>query len=133
MSDAQAVEFQLLMSDSDASADKLRAVLKAVAVELERQGAEVTAVMTQSSGDGGRIAKGAGGSGDGALSVKAVAEKLPGIGKWLYERLQGTSTKAKFKNGDVEFEFNGRNVQEMQVAMDEFRLFLAESDAAKRG
>ncbi len=105
MDGAQTVNFQLSMVDSEVSAEELGAVVRVVAAELESRGADVAAVASSRGGEPGRVAKGTG-SGGSILNVEINLENIVAFGKWLRERLVGTSTKAKF-------EYKGRSLSLM--------------------
>ncbi len=134
MSDAKTIEFLLWMEDSEADAEALRAMTKVVAGDLEEnRDASVSSVSAVSAveGEPGRVPKG-GDSGGSILNVEINLENIVAFGKWLYGRVAGTSTKAKFEYQGATFEFDGRNAQELAVVMDEFQQFVAAIDASKK-
>ena len=131
MSDAQTVEFQLLVADAEAPEDELRAVLQVVAAELEREGAEVSAIANPRSGDAGRITKG-GGSGGSILKAEINLENMVVFGKWLRRKIAGTPIKADFEFEGQKFKFEGQDEQQLDAAMARFEQFVATIDATKR-
>lgn len=114
-------------------------MLVALAVELENQAAEVSAMpeaeMPPPSADGPpappMIAKGDGGT--SILDVKINLEALQTFGLWLYERLVGTTTKVNFEYEGIKFAFEGRSDRDRAAAMQDFQDFIAQLEAAKRG
>lgn len=122
MAEAQTVEFQLSMTDPEASAEELRGMVQFVAAELEGQGALVAAAP--SSGQPGRVAKGGGTSGS-ILNVEINLENILAFGRWLRRRIAGTPTKAKFEFSGAVFEFEGQDEQQLAAAMAGFEQFVA--------
>ncbi|BDM79037.1 hypothetical protein [Acaryochloris marina] len=125
------IELKVAVEDQQASDEELQAILTTLAMELENQEATVrTAEPPREVSSAGELAKGDESS--SLLDIKINLDTLKGIGKWLYERLVGTTTKVKFKYGDLEFEFEGRNDQDRQSAQKDFEDFVSRIEAAKR-
>lgn len=123
------IEFQLSVQDSQADAEELQAILTTLAAELESQSAIVESVAApESSAQAGTVSKGEPG---GILDVKINLDSLKAFGKWLYERLVGTTTKVKFEYGEAKFEFEGRNDRDRAAAQQDFEAFVAKLEAAK--
>ena len=132
MSGAQTVNFQLSVVDSEASSEELSAVVRAVAAELEGQGADVAAVAAPRCGGSGRVAKG-GDSGGSILNVEINLENIVAFGKWLQGRLVGSSLKVGMKYGadGSDFQFDGSNPEQLEAAMDQFERYVALMEAAR--
>ncbi|NEP15838.1 MAG: hypothetical protein F6J97_02920 [Leptolyngbya sp. SIO4C1] len=123
------VKFHLSIQDEQASDVELQKALYAVAAELEKQSAQVASVPSPTlSSDfvamGGDIVS--------LLNVEINPDTLKAFGRWLYERLLGTSTKVKFEYEGIVFEFEGRSNRDRQSAMQDFEQFIAKIEAAKR-
>ena len=125
------IEFQLSVQDEQLNAQELQLVLGAVALELDRQSAEIVpAAPSKSPSDPEMVEKGEPSS--SILDVKINLDTLQTFGKWLYERLVGTTTKVKFEYNEVKFEFEGRNDRDRASAMQDFENFVARLEAAKQ-
>lgn len=125
------IEFQLSVQDEQLNAQELQLVLGAVALELDQQSAEVVpAAPPKSPSDPDMVKKGEPSS--SILDVKINLDTLQTFGKWLYERLVGTTTKVKFEYNEVKFEFEGRNDVDRASAMQDFENFVARLEAAKQ-
>lgn len=125
------IEFQLSVQDEQLNAQELQLVLGAVVLELDQQSAEVVpAAPSKSPSDPEMVEKGEAGS--SILDVKINLDTLQTFGKWLYERLVGTTTKVKFEYNEVKFEFEGRNDRDRASAMQDFENFVARLEAAKQ-
>ncbi|MGR3274244.1 hypothetical protein ACSYAD_03930 [Acaryochloris marina NIES-2412] len=124
------IELKVAVEDQQASDEEFQAILTTLAMELENQEATVTtAEPSREASSTGEVMKGDESS--SLLDVKINLDTLKDIGKWLYERLVGTTTKVKFKCGDLEFEFSGRN-QDLQSAQKDFEDFVSRIEAAKQ-
>ncbi|WP_299488829.1 hypothetical protein [Acaryochloris sp. IP29b_bin.137] len=125
------IELKVAVEDSQATDEKLQAILTTLAVELENQEATVTTTefSSKSADPNYRFM---GDESSSLLDIKINLDTLKDVGKWLYERLVGTTTKVKFKYGDLEFEFEGRNDQDRQSAQKDFEDFVSRIEAEKR-
>lgn len=118
MSDS--VEFYLTIQTDEASQDEAQGVLVALARELEAVEAEVTAIAPESA-PAEMLEKG---NGPGSLlDVKIDLEALRSLGTWIYQRLT-PGIKVKMKHRESEFEFVGRNQQELATGMALFEQFV---------
>lgn len=135
------IEFQLSVQDEQATDEELQSILRTLAAELENQSATVDVVPCSSILDvtidlppgGGRsevVQKGEPSS--SILDVKINLDTLKTFGKWLYERLVGTTTKVEFEYGEAKFKFEGRNNQDRAAAMQDFNAFVAKVEAMKQ-
>lgn len=125
------IVLNVAVEDQQASDEELQAILATLAMELENQEATVTAAKPSRDASGtDEVTKGDESS--SLLDIKINLDTLKDFGKWLYERLVGTTTKVKFKYGDLEFEFEGRNDQDRQSAQKDFEDFVSKLEAAKR-
>ena len=125
------IELLLSVQDEQASDEELQAILRTLAAELEGQSAEVVPIApTESASQPGMLDKGE--SSSGILDVKINLDALKSFGKWLYDRLVGTTTKVKFAYGDAKFEFEGRNDRDRAAAQQDFEDFIARLEAAKQ-
>lgn len=125
------IELKVAVEDQQASDEEFQAILTTLAMELENQEATVTiAEPSREASSTGEVTKG--GDSSSLLDIKISLDTLKDIGKWLYERLVGTTTKVKFKYGDLEFEFEGRNDQDRQSAQKDFEDFVSKLEAAKQ-
>lgn len=125
------IELKVAVEDQQASDEEFQAILTTLAMELENQEATVTtAEPSREASSTGEVMKGDESS--SLLDIKINLDTLKDIGKWLYERLVGTTTKVKFKYGDLEFEFEGRNDQDRQSAQNDFEDFVSRIEAAKQ-
>jgi hypothetical protein len=131
MADSTTIEILLSIQDELADVVEQRAVLNAVAVELDQRSAEVSKVTIAAAQASGMIAKGDEKSGN-LLDIKINLDTLKNFGKWLYERLVGTSTKAKFEYEGAKFEFDGRNPQDLAVAMENWEKYVVTIEKAKQ-
>jgi hypothetical protein len=127
---ANSVDFLLSVQDETASDEELQAILGVVAAELDELSAKVEEVTAADAQVKGLIAKGS--EKGNLLNVEINLDTLKSFGKWLYERLVGTSTKAKFEYDGQRFEFDGRNAKELASAMQDFEKFVTTIEAAKR-
>jgi hypothetical protein len=125
------IEFQLAVQDEQATDDELQLVLRTLAAELEYQLAEVVPVAPMDVSRNSELVKKGEGS-SSILDVKIDLNTLQTFGKWLYERLMGTTTKVKFEYGDVKFEFEGRTDRDRAAAMQDFENFVTKLEAAKQ-
>jgi hypothetical protein len=112
-------------------------ILRTLVAELENQSAEVApAILGGLPPQPGlppqseMIEKGEPSS--SILDVKVNLETLQVFGRWLYDRLVGTTTKVKFEYGEIKFEFEGRNDRDRASAMQDFEQFVARLEAAKQ-
>jgi hypothetical protein len=130
MTGSNSIEFLLSVQDETADAEELRAILTALVTELDERSAQVSEVSVAEATAKGLVAKGE--EKGGLLDVKINLDTLKSFGKWLYERLVGTSTKAKFEYEGQKFEFDGRNPQDLAVAMENWEKYVATIEAAKK-
>ncbi len=130
MSDAKTVEFHLWVEDEAASDEELQAMTRVIATELEEHSARVVPFSAGQVPVMAGIPKGE--PGGSILDVEINLENIAAFGKWLYGRLVGTSTKAKFEYGGAKFEFDGRNAKELAAVMDEFKGFVTAIESAKQ-
>ncbi|NJL63000.1 MAG: hypothetical protein HC903_15625, partial [Methylacidiphilales bacterium] len=61
----------------------------------------------------------------GILDIKINLDSIKGMAQWLWERLIGTSTEAKIKYKDLEFEFKGKNQKDLALTMQNMEKFIA--------
>lgn len=124
------IAFSLTLQDDQANDKEFQAILAALLGELENRSALVEPVPATKITEEGIIAKGEKGS--SIFNVEINLETLKVFSKWLYERLAGTSSKVKFKYGEAEFEFEGRNNLDPMAAMQGFEDFVLKLEAAKK-
>lgn len=124
------IEFQLSVRDEQATDEELQSILRTLAAELERQSATVDVVASELSAPSGVVQKGEASS--SILDVKINLDTLKTFGKWLYERLVGTTTKVEFEYGEAKFKFEGRNNQDRAAAMQDFEAFVAKVEVTKQ-
>lgn len=125
------IELKVAVEDQQASDEELQAILATLAMELENQEATVTTAESSSKSADPNY-RFMGDESSSLLDIKINLDTLKDVGKWLYERLVGTTTKVKFKYGDLEFEFEGRNDQDRQSAQKDFEDFVSKLEAAKQ-
>lgn len=124
------IELKVAVQDEQATDEELQAILTTLAMELENQEATVTlAEPSRKTSGTGELTKGE--ENGSLLDIKINLDTLKDIAKWLYERLAGTTTKVKFKYGDLEFEFSGRN-QDLQSAQKSIEDWISKIEAEKR-
>lgn len=125
------IEFWLSVEDEQATDEELQTILGTLAAELEDQSAAVMPVaLAKLPPQPGMVEKGEPSS--SILDVKINLDTLQTFGKWLYDRLVGTTTKVKFEYEAVKFEFEGRNDRDRAAAMQDFENFVARLEAAKQ-
>jgi hypothetical protein len=122
------IDFLLSVEDEAASDDEVQAILASLAVELDGLAADVSAVAVAAAT--GMIAKGE--EKGNLLDVKINLDTLKSFGKWVYDRVVGTTTKVEFHYGGESFKFDGRKPEELTAAMEGFGKFVATIEAAKK-
>jgi hypothetical protein len=116
------IEFQLSVQDAQATDEELQRILRALAVELENQAAEVVALSDSDLSPEPRMAQ-KGDAPAGLLDVKLNLEAVQVFGKWLYGRLVGTTTTVEFDHKGTKFKFEGQN-KDLAVAIQNFENFV---------
>jgi hypothetical protein len=124
------IDFLLSVQDDRADADELRSILVNLATQLDRLSANVTEVAATEAMSTGMIPKGD--EKGNLLDVKINLDTLKQFGKWLYDRVVGTTTKAKFEYDGQKFEFDGRNEQDRAAALRDFEKFVIAIERAKK-
>jgi hypothetical protein len=130
MSDSNTVALKLTFLDSTASTEELQQIIRTIAAQLENQADTVSFAVPSNQSDGTVILKGEQSS--STLDIKINLDKLKSFGKWLYERLIGTSVEAEFEHEGTKFRYKGRNQEDSAAAIQDFQRFITAIEAAKQ-
>jgi hypothetical protein len=108
----------------------LQGILRALAVELENQAAEVATLSgSEPSADPRSVSKGDAPA--GLLDVKLNLEAVQVFAKWLYGRLVGTTTTVEFDHKGTKFKFEGQN-KDLAAALQNFESFVTKLDTTNQ-
>ena len=119
------VELFLSIQDERGAGDESQAILNAIAAEMESQKAQVK-ILSPGQAPADFLTKGD--EPGNLLDIKIDLGALKSIVTWIYQRLT-PGVKVKFKHKDSEFEFEGRNQEELKAAQEAFNDFVAQIEA----
>lgn len=126
MSKKYNIEILLILQDNEADEEELELLLQNITGEIEELVEDVNRLPVEELPKAGNNLKTKGDKTEsGILDIKINLDSIKSMTKWLWERLVGTSTEAKIKYKDLEFEFKGKNQKDLAVTMKNMENFIA--------
>ncbi|AFZ01692.1 hypothetical protein [Calothrix sp. PCC 6303] len=125
MSEQSNIEILLILQDSETDEEELELLLQNITGEIQGLVEDVNRLPIAELPEASSLKSKGDKTESGVLDIKINLDSIKGMTKWLWERLVGTSTEAKIKYKDLEFEFKGKNQKDLAVTMQNMEKFIA--------
>ncbi|NJR14280.1 MAG: hypothetical protein HC785_00325 [Calothrix sp. CSU_2_0] len=125
MSKLPNIEILLILQDSEADEEELELLLQNITGEIGGLVEDVNRIPLAELPETINLTSKGDKTEPGILDIKINLDSIKGMAQWLWERLIGTSTEAKIKYKDLEFEFKGKNQKDLALTMQNMEKFIA--------